>query len=316
MYWFGRYMERSENTARLAIVNSNLVYDLPLMMHHIWGSLINITGSDELFYERFQNADERNVIKFILADESNPSSIRSSVKAARENVRATREKMPSEAWEQINELHIFVKSKISNALRRSDRHEILDDIIHFCHQITGLLAGGMSHGSAYHFYRIGRCLEQADMTTRIVDVGSLRLSGRDDEILETYRNILWVNVLRSLSGYQMYRQFVKNPVNSHDVINYLLCNLEFPRSLAYSLGKVNQCVLNMPNNDLPLRSITRAQRGISELQDADLIENKLHESIDKIQIDLADIHDQVTQAWFAYTPQGQEQSQQQADSTR
>ena len=98
MYWFGRYMERSENTARLAIVNSNLVYDLPLMMNHIWGSLINITGSDELFYERFQNADERNVIKFILADESNPSSIRSSVKAARENVRATREKMPSEAW--------------------------------------------------------------------------------------------------------------------------------------------------------------------------------------------------------------------------
>ena len=103
MYWFGRLNERAENTARLVSVNANLLLDLPKMVKHIWADLINITGGSEFFYKKFTRPDERNVVKFILADETNPASLVCSVKAARENARTTREIIPAEAWEKINE---------------------------------------------------------------------------------------------------------------------------------------------------------------------------------------------------------------------
>lgn len=307
MYWFGRYLERAENTARLVNVNASLLLDLPRMVRHIWDSLIDICGSSDLFFSRHQKADEKSVIRFLLADESNPGSIIYSVRMVRENVRATREIMPSEAWEQINELYLFVKQHVNSALKGVGRHEFLDDVMRFCHQITGLLFGNMSHGEAYNFTRIGRNLERADMTTRIVDVGCMNLLRRREDIPEAYVNILWMNVLRSLSAYQMYRQHVLDRVNGEDVVAFLMKDQEFPRAVVHCLAELNYCVTQLPRNDHPLRSITHVQRAVAETDVARLLESGLHEFIDALQIDLAEIHAQVTRTWFGYpldTPEG------------
>jgi uncharacterized alpha-E superfamily protein len=301
MYWFGRYIERVENTARLVNVNANLLMDLPVLVKHIWGSLIEITGSSDIYYSRHGKADERNVIKFLLDDASNPSSILHSIRMARENVRTTREIMPSEAWEQINEFYFFVKQNMNIALKRDGRQGILDDIIHYCHQITGLLFGNMSHGEAYNFIRIGRNLERADMTTRIVDVGCLNLLQRRDNLPETFDNTLWMNVLRSLSGYQMYRQHVLDKINGEDVVAFLMQDEEFPRAVAHCLAELNHCVTSLPRNDMPLRSITRLQRIIAEMDTPKIMQNNLHDFIDELQVDLAGIHTQVAQTWFEYS---------------
>ena len=301
MYWFGRYIERVENTARLVNVNANLLMDLPVLVKHIWGSLIEITGSSELYYSKHGKSDERNVIKFMLDDESNASSIRYSIRMARENVRTTREIMPSEAWEQINEFYFFVKQHMNIALKRDGRHEVLDDIINYCHQITGLLFGNMSHGVAYNFIRIGRNLERADMTTRIVDVGCLNLLQRRENLPETFNNTLWMNVLRSLSGYQMYRQHVLDKINGEDVVAFLMQDDEFPRTVAHCLSELNHCVTALPRNDLSLRCITRLQRIIAEMDVPKIMQNNLHEFIDDLQVDLAGIHTQVAQTWFEYS---------------
>jgi len=300
MYWIGRYLERTENTARLINVNSNLLLDLPRMVKHIWRAMIDISKSNELFYAHYDKADEKNIIRFLLSDESNPSSVISTIRIVRENLRTTREIMPSEGWELINEFYLYVRQHTRHPLKRDAQYEFLNTIISYCQQMTGLMFGDMSHGSSYNFIRIGRNLERADMSTRIVDVGCMNLLRRRFKIPETYDNILWMNVLRSLSAYQMYRQHVHDRVNGEDVVDFLLKNLEFPRSVAHCLSELCNCVTQLPKNDLPLRTITHVQRMISDADIHKLYESNLHVFIDKLQVDLAAIHDQVNQAWFEF----------------
>lgn len=301
MYWFGRYNERAENIARLVTVNANLLLDLPKMVKHIWSDLINITGGSELFYKRFTRPDERNVVKFILADETNSASLVRSVRAARENARTTREIIPAEAWEKINEFHLYVRKNVDKALKRDGRHKFLNDVIMYCQQMTGMVYGNMSHGNAYNFIHIGTNIERADMTTRIVDVGCLNLVQEHADIPDAYDNILWMNVLRSLSAYQMHRQNVLDRITGKDVVEFLLKDREFPRSAAHCMGKLEHSFSKLPHNDPALRSLTHISRIINETDVEKLMAtNRLHNFIDKLQVDLADIHTQVAQTWFGY----------------
>lgn len=313
MYWFGRYLERAENTARLVNVNSSLLLDLPVMDRHIWGGLIAITGSDDTFGDR-ANADEKNVTRFLLADAANPGSLLSSVRMMRENVRTTREIMPSEAWERINEMYLFVDKNVQGGLGRGGRYEFLAGTIGYCHQITGQLFSNMSHGVAYDFIRIGRNLERADMTTRILDVGCMNLLTHKVDVALAFDNILWMNVLRSLSAYQMYRQHVRDRVNGEDVVQFLLKNAEFPRTVDHCLAELVTCLSRLPRNDLALRAVSRLRRLLGETDVAVLLAGDLHQFIDQLQLELAEISSQVSQTWFQYTPQAPLQAQAQSQS--
>ena len=301
MYWFGRYMERVEATARLIAVNTNLVLDLP-KVKHIWGSLIDITGTTAEFDQRFTRADERNVVKFLLEDPS--GSIRAAVRKARENARTTRELIPTEAWERVNELHLYLRRNLDKGVKREGRHKFLADIIDLCYELTGLLAGNMSDDDEYNFIKIGRNLERADMTTRVVDVGCLNMSNPDQGDIGEYQNILWMNVLRSLTAYQMYRQHVLDRVNGEEVVAFLLTNEQLPRAVSHCLADVHGQCTSLPKNDAVIRAITHAQRMVTS---QDIVEiyrgSKLHEFIDDIQLELAEIHTQVAQTWFGYAAQ-------------
>lgn len=300
MYWFGRYLERAESTARLLDVNSNLLLDLPVTANkYIWHSLIQISGSDAAFLNRHGEADEQAVTHFILADKANPGSLINTVRMIWENTRTTREIMPSEVSEQINEFYLYVKKYLKKNLSRSRRNRILDDMMNFCHQTTGFLLANMSHGQAYNFCRIGCNLERADMTTRTLDVGCLNLYTHKKDGLKTYDNIMWMNVLRSVSAYQMYRQHVQHRVKGKDVSGFLLQDEQFPRAVSCCLAELNRCVKKLPKNDRPLRHITRLQRGIKEIDPIRLFYNDLHGFIDQLQIDLAAVHEQVANTWFA-----------------
>jgi len=302
IYWLGRYMERSENTARLVNVNSHLLMDLPRGIRVGWGSLISISGTADYFRRGdTRDADERAVVRFMLADRENPSSLLNSLSWARENARITREIIPTEAWELINNLYLEVKDKLSKSVARRERNRSLHQVITSVQQFTGLLAGCMSHHNAYEFIRIGRNLERADMTTRIVDAGSAdllpHLTGGED-VLEPYDNILWMSVLRSLSAYQMYRQHVQDRVNAEDVVSFLLQDDIFPRTVSHSLGELELCLHKMPNSDEPLRAVTGVRRRLLTADIPALLESGLQEYIDKLQLEVADIHRQIAGTWF------------------
>jgi len=297
LYWFARYVERSENIARLLLVRHNLILDLPTSIQPSWDLLIDVMGVRENFTAAQLKPIEKNIVAFVFGDRDNPSSIISSLAAARENMRISREVMPSQTWERINSLYLSVARRGNKDLPRNSRHKVLIDIIQRCQQITGMLAGCMNHEDAYQFIRIGRNLERGDMSTRIIDVGSAHLMGADEDVL-MYRNILWVSVLQSLSAYQMYRLNVRRNVRPQDVLEFLLRNVVFPRSVAHTLQEIESSIALLPLNSLPIKVIRSVKRKLKSTDVPALRGEELHRFIDEIQLKLGKIHDAIQQTWF------------------
>ncbi|MDO8262877.1 MAG: alpha-E domain-containing protein [Gallionella sp.] len=311
VYWLGRYLERAENTARLLTVYSTLLLDLPRGARIGWHTLVEITGSHPEFHEHHQVTDERSVIHFLLADPKNSSSILNSLSMARENARTTREIIPSEAWEQINNLYLFARDNVGKSAGRGPRLQLLQQIISYCQLITGLLSGAMSHNSGYNFIRIARSLERADMTTRIVDVGSVTLLPgltAAEHVPEPYENTVWMSVLRSLSAYQMYRQHVLDRVNGEDVVTFLLQDAQFPRSVVHSLTKLESCLQSLPNNAETLQQLEVTRTLASEANIPELLQKGLLEYIDQLQVEIARVHACIASTWFLPVVSGQQQS--------
>ena len=214
---------------------------------------------------------------------------------------------------RVNEFYYLVRNHVDKSLRGSARQSLLDDVIKACHVLTGLLLGTVSHGDAYNFICIGRYLERADMTSRIVDIGSVTLLGDlpGEEEGTAADSILWANVLRSLSAYQMYRQFANDRVNGEDVVGFLIRDPKFPRAIARCLGVLSDCLNELPRNEAALRANSRLQRMIDEMDIAQLIGGDLHGAIDSLQLDLGELHGLVAQTWFDYAPQAASQVQSQ-----
>ena len=296
VYWMGRYIERAESTARLVGAYNNEIMDLPKSVDASWRSLVDIAGATEPFFGRYQNPDERNVVKFLLADDDNPGSIFTSVRAAREDVRTTRELLPTEAWEHTNKLYLYVRENVQQSLARKHRFDFLQNVVFRCQQIAGLLAGTMSYDASYRFVRMGQELERADMTTRIVDSAVSLLMPRREAPTE-YDNLLWVNVLKSLSAYQMYRQHVIPRVIGDEVVRFLLQDALFPRSVAHAVAEAEACLRALPRNEAPLRGIARLQRRIKEADSAAMSLEELHAYIDTLQGGINDVHQQIVATW-------------------
>ena len=303
VYWMARYVERAENTARMVMAFHLLALDMPRSVQLSWKGLVQVTGNEALFDNHYQRDDERNCVKFLLADTDNPSSVLNSLRAARENVRTTRDLVPSEAWEVMNELYLFARDGIDQGIGKRGRFEFLSEVIQRCQTLTGLLAGTMSHDAAYDFIRLGRNLERADMATRQVDVGALKLLKKDGEDPEPYEGLLWTSILRSGSGFQMYRQHVKRRINGVDVVRFLLQNVAFPRSVTHALTQVQDALEKLPNNELPLRLALQARRHAMNANVEELTaEDGLHAFIDQLQQDVADIHGANAETWFLAAP--------------
>lgn len=316
VYWLARYLERAEDTARIITVNTNLLLDMPRRTAFGWEPLIFITGSQELFNQKYATPDESSVIKFLMGDRDNGSSILSSLSYARENLRTTRDIVPRETWEQINDLYLYVKDRLEMGLSRRSRYEFLKKIVRGVQQITGLLAGTMTHGQAYDFVAIGRNLERADMSTRILDVRSANLllgqgpvqeqsqsqsqsQDQDAGELNPFDSIQWMSVLKSLSAYQMYRQRVRLRVRGPDVAQFLLQDALFPRAVLHCLNVVEQSLLRLPRNVEPLASVARAKKMLNDAHVLELADVGLHEFIDELQIGLGDVHDRLAATYFA-----------------
>ena len=298
LYWMARYLERAENTARLARVYSYLMLDLPNGVGLSWQQLIEITGNQELYRKRHRTSGERNVMRFILSEPDNPGSLITALSMARENVRTTRDLVPSEGWEHVNELYLFARKKLAKKTLPKGLYEFLSEIIMRCQQITGLLAGTMSHGDAYQFVRIGRNLERFDMTSRIIDVGSATLLAKGAE-LERLEGRLWTYLLRALSAHQMYRQYVRRHIRPEIVLGFLLQDVWFPRAMAHTLVEIQSCLAMLPNHEEAMQSCSELAGQVLEAEVDKLYPQGLHGFLDKLQLELGGLHEQIVHTWFA-----------------
>lgn len=301
VYWLARYVERAENTARMLRVNTRLVLDTPKGVNPGWEPLLTISGLDEAFAECCDSATERSVVKFLIGETSNPGSIVNSLEAARENMRTVREMLPRSAWEKLNELHIYAKENAQKGISKRGRDEYLDEIITGSQHFTGLLNSVMYRDQAYHFIRIGRSLERADMTTRIIDVRSTDLLEEAQVESRSLDAIQWISVLKSLSGYQSYRRHKDIRINRSEVLQYLFLDELFPRSVMHCHAAVEESVSLLPNSDKSIHALRVMQKTIQRIKTETISQSELHDVIDIVQLNIMDIHLALEAAYF-YRP--------------
>lgn len=302
VYWLSRYLERAENTARIIGVNTNLLLDLPGGIAPGWLPLVDISGSraefDRRYAARAPRGEERDVVTFLIADRENPGSVCSSLHFARENARTLREILPNEVWEQLNEFITDCTRNVDAAINKRTRYEFLKKIVIMLQTIAGMLDGTMNRNDAYTFFELGRQLERADMTSRIVDVRSAQLLPAATPELRPFESVQWMSVLKSLSGYQMYRLRMRTRVRRTDVLQFLLRDDQFPRSCQFCLSEMERSLNVLPRSEGVLDVLATAARFIDKAPLATLDQPGLHELIDRFQLHINNVHDMIAEIYF------------------
>jgi uncharacterized alpha-E superfamily protein len=274
------------------------MFDLPMGMELSWRYLLNICGSEINFYKLYENPTEQNTMHFLMAETGNPGSLFSSLSYARESIRTSRDEMPDEAWQLVNEMFLYAKNNTELVSERRGRVLLLQQITQGCQRFTGFLSGAMSHDHALSFIRLGRSIERADMTTRILDIGSVLLAeDRSDQIRE-FESSLWINVLKSLSAFLMYRKHRRHRINSDDVLDYLLRDEDFPRAVLHCINELQAYINLLPNSSALNENLKKLEIFLMDMNIQQSTPSELHDLLDYIQARLGDTHNQIESTWF------------------
>jgi uncharacterized alpha-E superfamily protein len=315
IYWTARYIERAENIARYIGVNLNLQLDLPLSPAHQWQPLLDTSGDAAFFKEHYGSPTLANVIEFLAYDLENPNSISSCLRYARENARSVRETISSEMWEQINAMYLRMQAQRS----MPEPERLLDtfrDIRLGCHLFQGVTDATMTHSEAWHFLRVGRKLERADKTSRILDVKYFMLLPSIADIGTPYDDIHWSAVLKSVSGFEMYRKKYGR-ITPRDVVDFLVFDPDFPRAMRYCIESASESlhqITGTPPGSFRYRSEQlmgqlRAELGFTSVDY--VIGSGLHEYLDSLQSRMNEIDMALRNDFIERESQSQSQSQSQ-----
>jgi uncharacterized alpha-E superfamily protein len=272
LFWMARYMERAENTARMLGVS----YEMSLLpqsqdaAEQGWRGLLSISELTSSFAQRYAEVSARNVMDFMIRDESNPSSILSCVRAARENARAVRGALTTEVWETQNQTWLEFNKLLRAESTLRDPGPVLERVKTRSHLSRGVTVGTMLHDEALHFLRIGTFLERADNTARLLDVKFQALGGGDffggqakeGQEVDFYH---WSAILRSVSGFEIYRKVYRNVIVPEKVAELLILRPDMPRSLAACMNDV-VANLSLVANEQSAETLRRAGRLRSDLQ--------------------------------------------------
>ncbi|MBV9507582.1 MAG: alpha-E domain-containing protein [Acidobacteriia bacterium] len=301
LYWMARYIERAENVARFIAVNLHLMLDLPSYEEKQWQPIIDTTGDADLFEEKYEESTQETVIEFLTIDSSNSNSIFSCIRSARENARSVREIISSEMWEQVNELYLLVRD--SRNLTTDALPRYFHEIRMACDQFQGVTDSTMTHNEAWQFIGLGRTLERADKTTRLLDVKYYILLPSISDVGTPYDEIQWSAVLKSVSGFEMYRKRYGR-ISPARLVDFLIFDNEFPRAVRYSVGRADRSLHFITGNPAGTFSCPSEQRlGMlkSELDYARVdatLASGLHEFLDGLQGKMNRIDDCLLQDFF------------------
>ena len=298
LYWMARYLERAEDTARLTQSYTHLIMDIPEGAEPGWEILVQILDAQPIFGARARAYNEQNVLRFLIADEENFSSISQCIRAARENVRTTRDVLPDEVWENVNELHLYSQEWAEKSVGRRNRHRFLEQVIGRCQMINGLMMSTLCRDHAYRFIKLGALLERADMTTRVIDVGAGALLG-DERLHSSVDPLIWASVLQSLSAMGTYRRTIGPLMEVHEVVDFVFRNEALPRSVKFCLNGIRKELLPLKHNREALRVLDRSRRSLSRFHPESSTREELHAFIDAFQANLITLGSVIDETWFS-----------------
>lgn len=318
IYWLNRYIERAENIARFIEVNLNLLLDSPTGVMQQWEPLVITTGDLSLFQEYYGQATAENVIQFLSFDRNYGNSILACLQAARENARSVREIISREMWEQVNAFYFMVKEAAQAGHTLFELHDFFVEAKVASHLFAGIMDATMSHNEGWHFGQIGRLLERADKTARILDVKYFILLPSVKDVGSTLDELQWMALLRSASAYEMYRKRGQHRITPTEVADFLILDRHFPRSIRFcllqaerSLHQITGVPIGAWKNSVE-RVLGRLRSELDYLTIEEIIQTGLHEFlVDHLQEQINQVGDKMFETFFALEPVVQSQSQSQ-----
>lgn len=304
IYWMARYVERAENVARFIQVNLQLMMDSPDYTGPQWEPLVYISGDQDAFSKRYGTPTQDNVLKFLAFDHENPNSIFSCLRAARHNARSIREIISSDMWLQLNKSYLMVGAVASQSLQLDALQDFFEDVKAASHLFNGVTEATMTHGEGWHFCRLGKELERADKTSRILDAKYFILLRSVNDVGTAWDDIQWAAVLRSTSAFEMYRKDCGR-ISPKGVVEYLLLNRNFPRAIYHCLLCARESLHSISGTEVgsyknPAEKVLGQL--CSELSYAsvdEVINHGLHEYLDTLQMKMNQVGSQIHDTFFA-----------------
>lgn len=306
IYWMNRYMERAENVARFVDVHLHLQLDAAFGADEQWAPILATSGDQAAFDARYPSPTRENVLHFLSFDASNPNSIVSCLRGARENARAVREVISSEMWEQVNRAYLMVSDAAGSEALESP-HEFFTAVKKASQLFVGVSYLTMTHNEAWHFGRLGRLLERADKTSRILDVKYFLLLPTVHDVGLAYDDIQWGALLKSASAFEMYRK-KHGLLTPARVVEFLLLERKFPRAIRYCVVKAEHSVHAITETPFGAgeSAAERALGGIrATLEGGDvraIMAGGMHEYLDELQTRLNAASDAIHETFFALRP--------------
>jgi uncharacterized alpha-E superfamily protein len=293
IYWMSRQVERAENLARFLEVTHNLSLDQSGAVVDAWTPLVEITADQKLFRERYPEANAETVTQFLAFDLEYPNSMLASLQMARENSRSVRESLSSEVFEQLNGFYHFVNNAAKQPTLESPS-DFLNEVRRIAIQWTGVLESTMPRDLGWHFANVGRLLERADKTSRILDVKYFNLLPSYADVGTAVDDLQWSALLLAISAFEAYRR-EHHLVEIEKVVHYFLFHDQFPRSISFCIAGVHQSL-----GQIEFRSISdqpgvahqrilKLNHRLGHTQVKEVMAGGMHQFIDSLQVELNEI---------------------------
>ncbi|HLJ56146.1 MAG TPA: alpha-E domain-containing protein [Chthonomonadaceae bacterium] len=335
-YWIGRYVERAEATARMVDVHYHAALEAPLqpraegdggLQPMQWHTLLEISGALDHYNSRHEEETDRDVIDFFVFDPDNPDSILATWRNARENARSIREQIASEMWESVNVTYLQLRDWNVERVLAGSPHEFFQLVKNGSHLFQGILNRTMLMSETRDWLDIGRFLERAGQTARLLDVkyhdllpvhspDSAHEPLQKDEPRHAPPHPYgvggpldmhgWIAVLKSVSAFEMYRKVHHSGISPARVVAFLLLNAEFPASVRHGIGRVEGCLKRISGNGReepstePERLVGRLRADLTYSRPEEIIRAGLHEFLESVQDRCAAIGNTITRAYLSY----------------
>ncbi len=324
LFWAGRYVERAEDTTRMVDVTYHTLLEAsPDVAAQTWEQLLEVLhlrgayGPDPV--------DVATVLRFLVLDPGNPGSITACIARARENVRSVRELVSSELWEAINDLHLALGSRDLGEELDDQPFSLFRSIRRDCMTIYGVASETNPRDEGFRFMALGRLLERAEMTCRLIDVryGQLEaLAGPSQRLLGAHAGPPglaragqgadradfhhWITVLKSASAFEAYRRRYRASMDPADVVEFLLLEPDLPRSVLFCLtGAMRQLeALSAGRASRATRLLGRTTASLQYRDVSDLFDEDLHTFLDGVQDQVAEVAETVADEFFRHHPSG------------